>query len=85
VSTEGARESTQTGASGGPIDEAGRVLLQSILMQYDMVTGWWSKLSEECAEAGEPEPLSDCNKYSDALEGLAHRFAEAIRDTIGED
>lgn len=67
------------------VDEAGRVLLQSILNQYDMVFGWWSKLSEECAEAGVPESLADCNKYSEALEHLAHRFAAAIRDTIGED
>lgn len=66
-----------------PIPDTGRLdELTEVLGRYDAEVAKWSELCVEYAAHNQPVPPKDAERYSEALESLAHEFATAARKVL---
>lgn len=55
-------------------DEQARKVAE-LLATYNRVTEEWQRVNEEAEAEGSAPTVKDCERYSDALEQIAHGFA----------
>lgn len=56
--------------------------MRAVLSLYDAACETWGAISTAAAEAGEPEPVRDAERYAEQLEVVAHGLARLARAAL---